>query len=253
MAGMAAQMLADSSLPAYMPNAQPFMQNALPVCMPNAQAYMLNDPPAYTQNTVMQPTMFGPAFYYVSPEHAQNSGAQEFPRPAEDNCGVGGMPLNHFQAADCPSPRSTEQTGVCWMNLPNNYTRDELVALIDSYNFAGYYDFFCSPIDFTNKALLGYAFINFVSEEKATEFWDRFQDFTQWKLKSEKVSEVAWSEDQGLHDCIERWRNSPVMHPDVPDTYRPLFFRDGQRVPFPAPTRKLKAPHLKFVKRQGNL
>lgn len=140
---------------------------------------------------------------------------------------------------------SKGKTTVMWRNLPNNYTRDDLLGLINSEGFAGSYDFFYSPMDFTSSALVGYAFINFVNGQVAEQFFQHFQGFKQWSLMSVKVSEVGWSTLQGLDGHIERYRNSPVMHPDVPDEMRPLLLQSGQSVPFPPPTKKLRAPHLK--------
>jgi hypothetical protein len=138
------------------------------------------------------------------------------------------------------------QTTVMWRNIPNNFTRDDLLQLIDTYGFQGAYDFFYSPVDFTSNALVGYAFINFVSSEAADDFYTKFHNFTDWTLKSEKVSEVTWSKPlQGLEGHIERYRNSPVMHPEVSEDRRPLLFRDGKIIPFPKPTKKIRAPHLK--------
>ena len=31
------------------------------------------------------------------------------------------------------------------------------------------------------------------------------------------------------------YRNSPVMHPMVPETFKPMLFVEGEKVPFPAP------------------
>lgn len=49
---------------------------------------------------------------------------------------------------------------------------------------------------------------------------------------------------QGLEAHVERYRNSPVMHEDVPDTFKPVLFANGVRISFPLPTRKLRAPRL---------
>jgi hypothetical protein len=148
---------------------------------------------------------------------------------------------------------SGAQTTVMWKNIPNNYTRDQLLSLIDLQGFAGYYDFFYSPIDFTNNALMGYAFINFVSTEDADRFYHHFEGFTDWSLRSEKVSQVTWSKPlQGLEGHIERYRNSPVMHADIPDDYRPVLFRGGVRIPFPHPTKRLRAPQLKDCRHHGD-
>merc|ERR1719160_1664230 len=136
--------------------------------------------------------------------------------------------------------QSSSKTTVIWRNLPNNYTRDGLLELINSYGFQGSYNFFYSPVDFSTNALVGYAFINFVSTAEAQRFFSCFKGFTAWTLNSVKVSEVAWSQLQGLEDHLERYRNSAVMHPEVADDKRPALFQEGIRVFFPAPTKRLQ-------------
>ncbi|CAE7621292.1 ML3, partial [Symbiodinium sp. CCMP2456] len=59
-----------------------------------------------------------------------------------------------------PDPQG--RTTVMLRNLPNNYTRDMLLELIDSMGFRGQYDFLYLPIDFQTHACLGYAFVNLV-------------------------------------------------------------------------------------------
>jgi len=141
---------------------------------------------------------------------------------------------------------SAGKTTVMWRNLPNNYTRDGLLELVDELGFEGAFDFFYSPIDFTSNALVGYAFVNFVSTAEADRFYNQLHGFTQWTLKSEKVSEVTWSHPlQGLAGHIDRYRNSPVMHADVSDENKPVLMQDGKRIVFPEPTKKIRAPHLK--------
>merc|ERR1711988_2058919 len=153
------------------------------------------------------------------------------------------------QTAEC---EDEVLTTVMWRNIPNNYTRDSLLQLINLHGFSGKYDFFYAPADFSNDALVGYAFINFVSSEAANDFYDRFEGFTDWSLRSDKVSEVTWSKPlQGLEGHIERYRNSPVMHPDVADDKKPLLFSQGERIDFPSPTRKIKPPFLKNCRGPG--
>jgi hypothetical protein len=154
------------------------------------------------------------------------------------------------------SPESVEQaeteeeterpgTTVTLRNIPNNYKRDMLLDLLNQEGFAGMYDFIYLPIDFKKKANLGYAFLNFVSLEKAEEFRVKFDKFDGWSLKSTKKAEVRWGRLQGYDAHIERYRNSPVMHEDIPPDQRPLIFKDGVEQVFPAPTKKIKAPWLK--------
>merc|ERR1719231_2049328 len=96
--------------------------------------------------------------------------------------GMGMMPGMPYPdpgaAAAASSPVAADgkgKTTVMWKNIPNNYTRDDLLRLVDSEGFAGNYDFFYSPVDFTSNALVGYAFVNFVSTEAANRFYDRFE------------------------------------------------------------------------------
>lgn len=128
-------------------------------------------------------------------------------------------------------------------NLPNDYTRDMVLSMLDEHGFKGKYDFFYLPIDFKSNAGLGYAFVNLVSAEHVKPFWDALDGFTGWSLPSQKVCNVSWSNPhQGLESHVERFRNSFLMHDDVPDEHKPVLFGNGVRLSFPAPTRQLQAP-----------
>ena len=52
-------------------------------------------------------------------------------------------------------PRQEERTTVMLRNIPNNYTRDMFLALLDHHGFAGRYDFAYLPCDFYRDANLG--------------------------------------------------------------------------------------------------
>merc|ERR1712130_180790 len=98
-------------------------------------------------------------------------------------------------------------------------------------------------MDFKRDANLGYAFVDFVSTQEADRFFQVFQGFEGWGLASEKVGEVCWGQPlQGLDKHIDRYRNSPVMHSSVPEEHKPMLFRDGMRIPFPEPTKRVRAP-----------
>merc|ERR1740121_2134085 len=92
----------------------------------------------------------------------------------------------------------------------------------------------------------GYAFINFTKTEKAVHFTEQFEGFSDWPVESDMTCEVSWSNVlQGLEAHVERYRNSPLMHPSVPDEFRPACFDGARRVPFPAPTQRIKAPRYR--------
>jgi hypothetical protein len=136
-----------------------------------------------------------------------------------------------------------DKTTVMLRNLPNDYTRNMLIEFLRSRGFGGSYDFVYLPFDFKKKAGLGYAFMNLISHSEALRAMRELPGFREWKLKSHKVLEVSWSTPlQGLSANIERYRNSPVMHPDVPEHFKPLIIHDGAVVPFPLPTKALQVP-----------
>lgn len=139
-----------------------------------------------------------------------------------------------------------KRTTVMLRNMPNNYSRTMLLELLDAEGFAGQYDFLYLPMDFQSRASLGYAFINFTSSESAESFWRVFDGYSNWAIPSRKMSGVSWSgPHQGLEAHIERYRNSPVMAESTPDEYKPILFDRGVRIPFPAPTRRIRAPRVR--------
>mmetsp|Transcript_52042 Transcript_52042/g.97350 ORF Transcript_52042/g.97350 Transcript_52042/m.97350 type:complete len:262 (-) Transcript_52042:284-1069(-) len=146
-----------------------------------------------------------------------------------------------------PEPAAPRQPGgrttVMLRNIPNNYTRQMLLSLLDEQGFKGRFDFLYLPCDFQRDSNLGYAFVNLIDEETVELFWSCFDGFSDWSLPTAKVGQVKWSgPHQGLEEHVERYRNSPVMHRSVPEEYKPVMFSGGVQVPFPAPTKRLKAP-----------
>lgn len=119
-------------------------------------------------------------------------------------------------------------------NLPNNYTSQMLLDLLDSEGFWGAYDFFYLPMDFKTSVSLGYLFVNMVSPEAAERLWSTFDGYSNWVIPSRKRSGVSWSSVQGLAANIERYRSSPIMAPKVPDEFKPAVFANGTRLSFPA-------------------
>jgi hypothetical protein len=148
---------------------------------------------------------------------------------------------------ECNQDPSQEwRTTVMIRNMPNNYTRDMLLELVDSIGFAGTYDFAYLPIDFNSQAGLGYAFINFATVADAQNAFERFEGFSNWKVPSEKVCTVTWSSPtQGLAAHIERYKNSPVMHHSLADQWKPVLFQQGMRVAFPPPSKPIKTPKVR--------
>jgi len=140
-------------------------------------------------------------------------------------------------------------------NLPNNYTHEQVVQMLNDHNFKGKYDFVYLPYDFSRhfsqQANKGYAFINFVSNEEACRAWSEFCNFDQWSLASKKVCDVNWTPLQGKDEHIKRYRDNPVMHPEVPDHYKPMIYdHNGNPMQFPKPVKPLRKPEGTFPVQQ---
>ncbi|CAJ1387419.1 unnamed protein product [Effrenium voratum] len=136
-----------------------------------------------------------------------------------------------------------ERTTVMLRNVPNNYTREMLLTLLDEQGLAGCYDFVYLPCDFYRAANLGYAFVNMVDGISVDAVWKALDGFSEWSMATSKVCQVGWSgPHQGFKAHVDRYRNSPVMHKSVPDEYKPVILKDGRRKSFPRPTKKVKAP-----------
>jgi hypothetical protein len=136
-----------------------------------------------------------------------------------------------------------DRTTVMMRNIPNNYTRQMLLDLVDGQGFQECYELVYLPVDFKTDTGLGYAFIDLCTPAEAQRFFSHFQGFAAWGMLSEKVCEVSWSDVlQGRQAHVERYRDSFVMHESVPEEFKPALFSEGKRIPFPGPTKKLRAP-----------
>jgi hypothetical protein len=137
-------------------------------------------------------------------------------------------------------------TTMMFRNLPADFTRPRLEALLDSEGFAARYDFIYLPVNLSTGACFGYAFVNLATPKDASMFLRRFQGFERWPVPSDKRAYVHTSEGiQGRVEQSERYRNSAFMHESIDDAFKPAIYENGVRVPFPAPTVALKAPRVR--------
>jgi predicted ester cyclase len=147
-------------------------------------------------------------------------------------------------AAKAQDQNPKKPTTLMIRNLPLDLTREMLLKTLDTEGFAQKYDFAYLPRDFQRPANLGYCFVNLLTHEVAVEMMQHFEGFCRWGIRCPKKVAVVWGTTQGLGSYVGLYRNNPVMHESVPEESKPVMFRDGERVVFPAPTRKLKAPRL---------
>jgi len=248
----------------------PQMQYVLPAPMPQMQYVLQPVQVAYQLPSLLEvQAAFGPNNLIFSPQYAKYQPAPPEPAAAEleahaqelarQAAYIGaaaeearGLALEEKrQRAKKPSKSKGNhgdqgKTTVMFRNIPNNYSREMLLELLDAQGFKAKYDFFYWPMDFHKSAGLGYAFINLISEDEAIRFKNHFSGFTEWSLASHKVAEVGWSEPlQGYQPHVDRYKNSPVMHDDVPESHRPLLFSNGELIKFPPPTKQIRPPRMK--------
>jgi len=120
---------------------------------------------------------------------------------------------------------------------------------LDDQGFSGMYNFVHVPTAFETKLGLGYALVNLETHEVAVSVLEHFEGFSNWSCSSDNLCEVDWnSPHQGLETHVERYRNSPLMHSSIPEAFRPVMFKNGVRVEFPAPTTRIRAPRIRHQK-----
>jgi len=137
-----------------------------------------------------------------------------------------------------------EPTTVMLRNLPNNIKRDQLLQMLDSAGFAAKYNFVYLPMDFDKKSSLGYAFLNMNSGVFAKEIIEQLNGTRPWiRSSSHKMLTVCLSVCiRGLPKLVDRYRNSRVMHHDVPDEFKPFILENGLPVEFPRNTKRVRQP-----------
>jgi len=146
------------------------------------------------------------------------------------------QPARSSRSAQLATLRSDQWTTLVFKRMPKGSTRETLCGLLNGAGFAARYDFVYIPVSYKTWSFFGYAFVNFVQHSDAFHCLEVFRQM-------DMEMEVYWCEEhQGLLKHIERYRNNPIMHADVPDDYKPILLANGMRVPFPAPTKSIRAP-----------
>mmetsp|Transcript_117746 Transcript_117746/g.329729 ORF Transcript_117746/g.329729 Transcript_117746/m.329729 type:complete len:257 (-) Transcript_117746:112-882(-) len=157
--------------------------------------------------------------------------------------------------SDEPTPAPTRgpseddfRTTVMMRNVPDVFSRSDLLALLSQEGYRAQIDFLYLPIDFRTGSNAGFAFVNLTSPDAAKKFCAHFARFSRWGVPAQKRCNVSWARDdqQGRSANIERYRNSSVMHGSVAKEHQPVLLADGQALSFPAPTRPLWPPHSDF-------
>lgn len=150
------------------------------------------------------------------------------------------------EASTSPSEPS-EPTTLLVSNLPRAFNRSMLIELLDAERLLIDCDLVYLPVEFKVGIGYGYAFVNFSSHQAACAALEVLDGLTASSEASliEGALQACFSSKQGLNAHIELYRNSPVMHKSVDDEAKPALLRAGARLPFPEPTRRLRAPRAR--------
>jgi RNA recognition motif-containing protein len=156
------------------------------------------------------------------------------------------LPARSAQKKKAKSNKDTRTT-LMIQNVPAQCTNTMMVEMLDSAGLSGKYDFVYAPTDFRTYTAFGYAFVNFTTNKNAVQAMDVLGGLICPTWSEQKVAfEVNWCEaHQGLKVHVNKYQNSPVMHPSVLEEYKPLIFKNGLRQPFPPPTKAIKEPRLR--------
>jgi len=180
-----------------------------------------------------------------SPAFAQLHAWAEVPCNGSAGSRKGGKGKGRKADAKADEADPSEFTTLMIRNFPQDHNTGKLVALLQSLNLGGLFDFVYMPADFTTNVLEGYGFVNFCTPADAVWAWRQIDGY---RIEgSRKELNVGWgiASCQGLHKNLERYRNSPVMHESVDARLRPVYFEHGQQVCFPPPTKRIRPPRLK--------
>lgn len=151
---------------------------------------------------------------------------------AKNASGKGKAQTIEKQPQPKPSCDPCERTTLVLRKLPKNVTRTSLLEMFDTAGFKGLYDFVYLPMDFKKGKVFGYAIVNFVTNGSAEQ--------ASFHFNGEGVN-IDWSDShQGFDELIQRYRDSPIMHPNMPEMSKPIIFSNGLAVPFPNPTKRVQ-------------
>merc|ERR1719265_721805 len=100
------------------------------------------------------------------------------------------------------------------------------------------------PMNFGTLLNQQYAFVNFVAADDASRFKTQLQGcIGAGQFEAANPCVVSWCVDAKVPGGFaEKYRNSPVMHPLVPEKCKPMLFKAGKQIPFPPPTKHVPKP-----------
>ena len=128
------------------------------------------------------------------------------------------------------------RTTIMIKNIPNKFTRDLLLKIIDQ-NFKGAYDLFILPTDVNRYKNFGYAFINFSCSYYIPYFYGLFNGKKWGSTNSQKICEITYSKIQGKNNLLSHYSNKIIFRNDdvkkydidqkfiIPNSYKEIFIK----------------------------
>ena len=126
------------------------------------------------------------------------------------------------------------RTTVMIKNIPNKFTRDLLLNIIDQH-FKGAYDLFILPTDVNRYKNFGYSFINFTCSYYIPYFYFLFNGKKWSSTNSLKICEITYSKIQGRNNLLSHYSSKIVFRNEeakkynidqkfiIPNEYRMIF------------------------------
>lgn len=126
------------------------------------------------------------------------------------------------------------RTTVMIKNIPNKFTRDMLLNIIDQ-NFKGAYDLFILPTDVNRYKNFGYSFINFTCSYYIPYFYFIFNGKKWSSTNSQKICEITYSKIQGRNNLLSHYSNKIIFRNEeakkynseqkfiIPNEYKTIF------------------------------
>ncbi|KAL4420998.1 hypothetical protein ABPG77_001317 [Micractinium sp. CCAP 211/92] len=127
-----------------------------------------------------------------------------------------------FDLAEAESRRPDARRTLMIRNIPNKYTQEMMLSVLQKSGFGGTFDFFYLPIDFRNKCNLGYCFVNFLDAAVAGRLYRDFHQKRWEEYNSKKVCEVTYGRVQGREALVSHFRASKFPSDDI--EFMPLVF-----------------------------
>jgi len=134
--------------------------------------------------------------------------------------------LSAYQGNDTPPGKG--MTSLMIRNLPRSYTEEVLLAQLESAFGIACVDFLYMPWNFKRDCNIGYAFVNFVKDTDALEFFLN-NSGRRWALEdaTRPCCRIATAHVQGLAANVEHFAKMAV---DLPQSRRdPIVYLNGIR------------------------